>query len=182
MSINHHHKGILEISWEQFGNHCRNLAMEINRRFPPECVVGISKGGLPLATVLASIFRVDLYPIRLSYRERDQVTHKEPLWIVPVSSRVAGQRVLLVDEIAVSGLTLIRAKEELFRHGASDVFTVTLSVHKHSWQPDLFAIETDALIIHPWDKWVLQNGKFILHPEYTNTNDENEIMPNSAGK
>ena len=166
MSVNHQHKGVFEITWEQFGTYCQELASAIAKQFQPQCVVGISKGGLPLATVLAGVFRVDLYPIRLSYRERDIVKHKEPIWVVPVSSRVAGLKVLLVDEISVSGLTLRRAREELFRKGASEVFTVTLEVHKDSWKPDLFAIETDALIIHPWDKWVLQDGEFVLHPEY----------------
>ena len=166
MPINHKHTGTLEITWEQFGKYCQELALAIEKQIRPQCVVGISKGGLPLATVLASMFRVDLYPIRLSYRERDQVIHKDPVWMVPVTGKVAGLNVLLVDEISVSGTTLTRAKEEILRKGAVNVFTVTLSIHKDSWKPDLHAIETDALIIQPWDKWVLENGKFILHPEY----------------
>jgi hypothetical protein len=163
---NHQHRGVLEITWEQFGQYCQKLALDVEKQFQPQCVVGISKGGLPLATVLASMFRVDLYPIRLSYREQDLVVHKEPLWMVPVTSKVVGLRVLLVDEISISGLTLRRAKEELFRKGASEVFTVTLSVHKDSWKPDLYAIETDELIVQPWDKWVIRKGEFVLHPEY----------------
>ncbi len=166
MTTDHKHTGKLEITWEQFGKHCQDLALAIEQRFQPQCVVGISKGGLPLATVLAGMFRVDLYPIRLSYRERDHVVHMNPVWTVPVSGRVAGLNVLLIDEISVSGAILKRAKEEILRTGATEVFTVTLSVHKDSWKPDLYAIETDALIIQPWDKWILQNGSFILHPEY----------------
>jgi len=169
MSIDHHHAGTLEITWDQFGEHCHALALAIDQRFRPQCVVGISKGGLPLATVLASMFCVDLYPIRLSYRERDSVVHKYPIWIVPVTSRVAGQKVLLVDEISVSGSTLKIAKEEIFRQGASEVMTVTLAVHSSSIKPDLYAVESDALIILPWDKWILQDGEFALHPEYAVT-------------
>jgi hypoxanthine phosphoribosyltransferase len=169
MSINHHHTGTLEITWEQFGEHCRTLALAIEQRFQPQCVVGISKGGLPLATVLASMFRVDLYPIRLSYRERDRVAHEQPIWIVPVTSRVGGQKVLLVDEISVSGSTLKIAKEEIIRQGASEVLTVTLAIHPSSTKPDMYAVESDALIILPWDKWILQNSEFALHPEYAVT-------------
>ena len=166
MTTNHKHTGNLEITWEQFDKHCQNLALAIEKQFQPQCVVGISKGGLPLATVLAGLFRVDLYPIRLSYRERDRVVHRNPVWMVPVTGKVAGLNVLLADEISISGTTLKRAKEEILRTGATEVFTVTLSVHKDSWKPDLYAIETDALIIQPWDKWILENGSFILHPEY----------------
>jgi len=166
MSIDHHHTGTLQITWDHFDQLCRDLAIAIEKRFQPQCVVGVAKGGLPLATVLASMFRVDLLPIRLSYRERDRVIHKHPIWIVPVTSRVVGLNVLLVDEISVSGSTLKMAKDEIFRQGAAQVLTVTLAVHCHSVKPDLYAVESDALIVLPWDKWVLENGEFTLHPEY----------------
>lgn len=81
--IKHMHKGRYEISWEKFGSLCKELALKIHSDFQPECVVGISKGGLPLATVLASIFRIDLYPVRLSYREMDIGTFSSPQWSVP---------------------------------------------------------------------------------------------------
>jgi len=170
MSTDHPHTDTLEITWDRFGELCRDLAVAVEKRFQPQCVVGVSKGGLPLATVLASMFRVDLYPIRLSYRERDRVIHKHPIWIVPVTSRVVGQDVLLVDEISVSGSTLKIAKDEILRQGASQVLTVTLAVHSHSAKPDLFAFESDALIILPWDKWIIKDGDFSLHPEYVRQN------------
>jgi hypoxanthine phosphoribosyltransferase len=180
MSINHKHTGTLEITWEQFGGLCRKLAIAIEGQFQPQCVVGISKGGLPLATVLASMFRVDLYPIRLSYRERDRVIHDFPIWIVPVTSRVAGKRVLLVDEISVSGTTLKIAKEELLRQGAAEVMTATLAIHSSSIMPHLYAIKSDALIVMPWDKWILQDGEFALHPEYIDL--ESNAKPETEGE
>jgi len=113
MPIKHQHKGRYEISWEKFGSLCKKLASKIAKEFTPECVVGISKGGLPLATVLASIFRVDLYPVRLSYREMDRKIHSSPRWSAPVSDKINGKKVLLVDDISVSGKTLKIAKEEI---------------------------------------------------------------------
>jgi hypoxanthine phosphoribosyltransferase len=162
----HTHAGCMEISWERFGELCRELALRIAANYYPDCVVGVSKGGLPLATVLASLFRADLYPIRLSYREKDEEMHDTPQWSVLPPDRVAKKKVLLVDDISVTAKTLSMAKDELRRMGVSEVKTVTLSVHHHSVKPDFFALETDALIIHPWDKWVLKEGRFKLHPEY----------------
>jgi hypoxanthine phosphoribosyltransferase len=112
MTHEHQHKGRYEISWEKFGVLSKELALKIAQEFTPECVVGISKGGLPLATVLASIFRVDLYPVRLSYREMDRETHSSPKWSVRVTDKVRGKKVLLVDDIIVSGETLKIAKEK----------------------------------------------------------------------
>lgn len=166
MPIKHQHKGRYEISWEKFGSQCKELASKIAEEFTPECVVGISKGGLPLATVLASIFRVDLYPVRLSYREMDREIHSSPRWSVPVTDKVKGKKVLLVDDISVSGESLKIAKEEILKMGTKEVRSVTLSVHTHSVKPDFFILETDALVIHPWDKWVMIDREFELHPEY----------------
>jgi hypoxanthine phosphoribosyltransferase len=166
LNHNHKHKGVYEISWSKFGSMCKELALEINKEFQPDCIIGISKGGLPLATVIASIFRVNLYPIRLSYREKDRIIHSTPRWSVPVTEKVKGKKVLLVDDISVSGETLKIAKEKLLKSGANEVKTTTLSVHSKSKKPDFYVLNTDALIIHPWDKWVLKNGKFAFHPEY----------------
>jgi len=162
----HMHKGRYEISWEKFGSLCKELALKIHNDFQPECVVGISKGGLPLATVLASIFRIDLYPVRLSYRELDIGTFSSPKWSVPPTNKVKEKRVLLVDDISVSGETLRIARQEILKLGAKEVKIATLSIHTHSEKPDFYILKTDALIIHPWDKWVIKDGKFELHPEY----------------
>lgn len=166
MTHNHRNKGKYEITWEKFGSLCKELALKINDEFQPNCIIGISKGGLPLATVLASIFRVDLYPIRLSYREQDRVIHSSPKWTVPVTVKVTGKKVLLVDDISVSGETLKIAREKLLKSGANEFKTTTLSVHPKSKKPDFYILNTDALIIHLWDKWFLKNSKFTLHPEY----------------
>jgi hypoxanthine phosphoribosyltransferase len=166
MMRTHHHKGHLEISWERFGELSKELALRIEAQFHPDYVVGISKGGLPLAAVLASLFRIDLYPIRLSYREKDEEVHETPQWSVLPAAKVSGKKVLLVDDISVTAKTLSMAREELRRKGAAEVRTATLSIHHHSKKPDFFALETDALIIHPWDKWVLKGNTFELHPEY----------------
>jgi hypoxanthine phosphoribosyltransferase len=169
MREKHEHMGRMEISWEHFGELCKELALTIQRAFAPDCVVGISKGGLPLAAVLASLFRIDLYPIRLSYREKDEEAHETPQWSVLPSAKVSGKKVLLVDDISVTAKTLSMAREELKRKGVAEVKTATLSIHHHSRKPDFFALETDALIIHPWDKWVLMGNTFKLHPEYQKT-------------
>jgi hypoxanthine phosphoribosyltransferase len=168
MTEKHHHTGRLEISWELFGELCKRMALEIGGAFEPDCVVGIAKGGLPLATVLASLFRIDCYPIRLSYRENDEPKHEHPQWWVLPPKAVSGKKVLLVDDISISARTLSAAKQKLEEKGTREIRTATLCIHCHSVKPDFFALETDALIIHPWDKWVLKGGMFELHPEYRN--------------
>jgi hypoxanthine phosphoribosyltransferase len=162
----HEHTGKCEITWERFGEMCKELARKISDDYTPECIVGISKGGLPLAAVLASMFRIDLYPIRLSYREKDQRIHTSPQWTVHPPDKVRNKKILLVDEITVSGETLLIATREILAKGAKEVRTCTLSIHSHSTHPDYYILKTDELIVQPWDKWILTRGVLELHPEY----------------
>jgi hypothetical protein len=45
------------------------------------------------------------------------------------------------------------------------VTTAALARHKHSYEPDLSAITSDEAFVFPWDRDVLVEGQFRLHPE-----------------
>ncbi len=162
----HEHHGRREITWEMFGEMAQDLALRIDADYQADCVVGVSKGGLTLASVLASLFRIDLFPIRLSYRVRDEVVHDKPKWSVEPPQEVEGCKVLLVDEIAVSGRTLREAERALLERSATEIKTCTLYIHPGSYKPDYYLMETPELVIHPWDKWIIVDGKLVIHPEY----------------
>ncbi len=83
-----------------------------------------------------------------------------------MTNNVQRKRILLADDISVSGKTLRIAKEEVLKIGAKEVKTATLSIHTYSVKPDFYILETDTLIIQPWDKWVIKREEFELHPEY----------------
>jgi hypoxanthine-guanine phosphoribosyltransferase len=92
--------------------------------------------------------------------------HERPVWKVPVPSEVAGKIVVLIDEIADVGQTLSMAAQSARDQGAKEVITATLV--SHSWAkpaPQVCALVTDAFVIFPWDKQILQHGKWVPHPE-----------------
>jgi hypothetical protein len=160
--------GVLPITWERFGEQCRELALKASA-YAPEAVVGIARGGWMPATVLACMLRCELYPMRLSRREGDRLVHQTPQILLPPPAQVAGRRVLLVDEIADTGVTLALGLRTLKRAGAGEVRTAVLVAH--SWaapRPDLCALETDAFIINPWDREVIENGAAVTHPDVAN--------------
>lgn len=39
-------------------------------------------------------------------------------------------------------------------------------VHGGSQRPDGYALDTDALILVPWDKKVIEGHKWVVHPEF----------------
>ncbi|MGQ9599705.1 MAG: phosphoribosyltransferase [Anaerolineae bacterium] len=161
----HEHKGELHISWEEFDSLCRKLALMV-QGYDPQVIVGIAKGGVLPAAVLASILRREFYPIRLSRRHDDQVVRDTPEILLGPPPTIAGQRVLLVDDIVVGGLTLALARQACLEQGAAQVRTATLFAHSFSQFPDYVALVSDALIINPWDRDVLNGDRFVPHPEY----------------
>ena len=165
-TYHHDHSGVREIGWQEFGEMAKELALLVQKDYQPDCIVGVSKGGLTVASVLASLFRVDLYPIRLSYRVRDRVVYDKPQWSVEPPDDVEGCKVLIVDEIAISGRTLREAERAILEKGASETKTCSLYIHPGSFHPDFYLFEAPEMVIHPWDKWVLEDGTIQLHPEY----------------
>jgi hypothetical protein len=160
-----HRAGVEPISWERFDALVRQLAVQIESD-EPQIILGIARGGLFPATMLACMLRRELYPIRLTRRFNDTVVRQEPTWLIRPPDKIRGRRVLIVDEIADSGLTLAIAAEEVQRMGATHVRTVVL--YAHTWaepRPDYVGLTSDALILNPWDREILVNGQFVTHPE-----------------
>lgn len=165
VSYEHRHAGTTEITWERFGDLCKELALAV-AGFDPEIVLGIAKGGVLPAAVLASLLRREFYPIRLSRRHDDRIVRDHPALLSAMPQAVANKRVIVVDDIAVTGETLRLASQEVLRLGATAVKTATLFIHGVSQRPDYFVLDTDDLILNPWDRLVLEDGRFVVHPEY----------------
>jgi hypoxanthine phosphoribosyltransferase len=163
----HAHTSVEEIPWSRLGGLLTDLVDQIRQRYRPELVVGIAKGGVIPAVHTSSAFSVDFLPIKLSSRHNEQVVSETPVWHVHPTDRVQGQRVLLVDDICVAGRTLKLASEALRARGVAELTTATLAVHPGSFKPDFHALETDSLIVWPWDRDQIQaDGTWIINPEY----------------
>ena len=135
-------------------------------QFEVDIIVGIARAGLFPATAVACALRCELFPVRVTRRINDVVTHQRPVWKVDVSSEVAGKIVAVIDEMADTGETLTLVADRATELGAARV--VTASLVAHSWaqpQPDVVALVTDAFVIFPWDKRIYDDAHWQLHPE-----------------
>ena len=160
-----HRSGILELSWTDFAEFSAELAGQLSGQ-PIDLVVGVARAGLFPATLLACMLRCELFPVRLTRRLNDEVVYKQPVWKVPVPPEVSGKVVAIVDEIVDTGETLSIVRQAVIAQGAKQVRTACLV--SHSWAqplPDFCARVSDALVVFPWDRRVLVNGDWQLHPE-----------------
>ena len=159
--------GVLELSWDVFGELCRALAVNVARSYDPELVVGIAKAGVIPGAVIASILRLDFFSMKISRRSGFEEVRDRPRLLTSAPREARGKRVLIVDEICTTGETLRMALAAVRAESPADIRTATSFVKAGQYKPDFFAVETDATVIFPWDRQVLgEEGALVENPRY----------------
>lgn len=143
----------LNVSWDEVEKMCKYLAKEILETFHVNAIVGIGRGGWVPARVLADLLNIkDLGSIKVeSYIGIE--SKKEPMITQDVSINLKDKNVLLVDDVADSGESLILAKNYLLKKNPKKLKTAVLYYKlKSKIIPDFYVKETDKWIIYPWEK------------------------------
>jgi hypoxanthine phosphoribosyltransferase len=173
-------RGIHPISWADFHGICKALARAASR-CGPHIVLAVGRGGYYPGTLIAHLLQAELYPVRLSRRVHDVVEYARPRWLVEPPDRVEGCRVLIVDEICDSGGTLEMVAQKVASLGAKEVRSAVLYAHTQGASvPDYIGLITDALLLNPWDREILREGRFCFHPEYVQALAEQGIAPDPS--
>jgi uncharacterized protein len=170
-------RGVLPISWDDFVAICKGLALAV-APFEPDVILGVARGGLYPATLLSHMLQAELYPIRITRRFRDAVVHDQPVWLVRPPATVAGQKVLIVDEICSAGKTITLVQDEVRQLGARESRSAVMYAHERGTDiPDYIGIISDALILNPWDREVVRDGRLVPHPEYLHAFRQQGMVP-----
>jgi uncharacterized protein len=89
-----------------------------------DCIVGIASGGIVPASLLAHQLRRPLYLLTINYRAPDNCPQREsPALLNNIPDLPPNSRILLVDDVSVSGQTLNLARKLLSQHS---IITFTL--------------------------------------------------------
>ncbi len=132
--------------------------------FRPDCIVGIWRGGAPVGIAVHELFAVlgadcDNQAIRTaSYSGIGQREQAVQLWgLEAISAHCRpGRRILLVDDVHDSGLSLLHARAAIVAAspgGAPDIRTATPyfkpGYNQAPTAPDYFLHETDDWLVFP---------------------------------
>lgn len=110
---------------------------------PIDVVVGIGRGGVVPAALAAQRLACDLRVLPVRFRDdAHQPERAEPL-VTPPSFDVTGKRVLLVDDVARTGVTLRAAAAAL--PGAAAIHTLVVAGNA-----DYALFQVDSCIAWPW--------------------------------
>ena len=106
-------------------------------------VVGVENGGVFLGGALAPLLGAVFRSVRVQRGGRHPAV--EPL------PSLDGKAVLVVDDITVSGRTLYAACAAVRKAGARERRTATVVSRSSGERPDYCALETQDLVVFPWD-------------------------------
>jgi len=172
---------IYEFTWDEVMTACKSIAVEADSSFGPNAVVGIAKGGLVPATIIACILQIDIFPCVVTRRRRGRVVYDRPEVIVSVSEKIKGQRVLIVDGIVMTGETMRVVSGECTKLDAKGIKTASIWAWSESWKPNFTYMESSGYVMFPWDYEVLDAGQFVLNPVYQEYIDSVEMIDDWNG-
>ena len=151
----------LIINFNEYLDTVEKLAIEINKDFKPTVLVGIMRGGAPIIDILSRIFKLPTaYIVIQSYSGKGMEDKQGELIFAREISSIASEKdfekVLLVDDLSDTGLTLNKSIEWLKNYGPTknyieEVKTACLWKKKSSsFEPDFCPVRLDS------DPWIVQ--------------------------
>lgn len=148
------------IDWDYVEKACKKLAQLVKKE-RPEVIVAITKGGLPIATIMANKYLDNPPIITIQLKETTHGSQKANYQakrvdlISPLNSYpITNKRVLIVDDVSDSGSTIMEAVKITKKLGPKKIITATLFYKPRTRLiPDYYTkmFADDIWIVHPWE-------------------------------
>ena len=151
----------LIVTFEEYNKIVEKLAILIHQNYKPTVLVGIMRGAAPIIDILSRILKLPIaYIVIQSYSGKDTEDKQGELMFAREISSLANnedfKRVLLIDDLSDTGLTLNKSIEWLKSYGPTkdfieEVKTACLWKKKSStFEPDFCPIKLNS------DPWIVQ--------------------------
>lgn len=145
--------GLRYLGWDEYGRLTERLAAKVashGRKF--DLVIGIARGGVPVAMVVA-----DRLGARMDYinvKSYDGIAKRSrPKILTTITQEVGGERVLLVDDIVDEGETMETVTEFLLGKHPEEVTTAALFTKPwSSMRPDISLGVVENWVVFPYER------------------------------
>jgi len=155
LPVNHGGVETLYLTWEDVERLSYQIAYEIMKDSREvDVIVGIMRGGVIPARIIADVLGVDdLETMEIKFYKGVGVRGRRPYVRRPPPGELHDKRVLIVDDISDTGLTLETALNMVSLYGPRDLATATLYVKPWTkFVPNYYAGRTDKWVVFPWEK------------------------------
>ena len=151
----------LIINFDEYTKIVEKLAIQIYQNYKPTVLVGIMRGAAPIIDILSRILKLPIaYIVIQSYSGKGMEDQQGQLVFAREISSLANsedfKKVLLIDDLSDTGLTLNKSIEWLKNYGPTknyieEVKTACLWKKKSStFEPDFCPVRLDS------DPWIVQ--------------------------
>ena len=166
----------LHLSWAEVQRLSEILAERIRKSgFQPKMIVAVSRGGFTPARILCDELGVtDLASVQVEYYSAPGEPKGEPRIVHPLSADVPKQGVLISDDVADTGHSLVAVREHVIQKGASEPKITTL--HYKPWsviEPDFYVDRVEEWIVYPWER--KETAKQVISKLRAEGKNEDEI-------
>lgn len=139
---------------DEIYNYLADLAVKIKsskKRY--DLIVGVARGGLIPARILGDFLLIkDIRVLYARYYSRPYETVEKPEIYSESIGDVSGKKILVVDDVADTGDTLIAIKNYLISKRAKEVDIAVIYVKPwNKAEVRYFSRETNAWIVFPWE-------------------------------
>lgn len=164
--INRYMAEKLIISFDEYNKIVEKLAITIHQNYKPTVLIGIMRGAAPIIDILSRILKLPIaYIVIQSYTGKGMEDKQGQLMFAREISSLANDKdfnkVLLIDDLSDTGLTLNKSIEWLKNYGPTknyikEVKTACLWKKKSSsFEPDFCPVrlESDPWIVQPTEHY-----------------------------
>lgn len=139
------------ISWGEYGELAERLVGKLQKSKGFDLVVGVARGGIPIAMVVSDEMDVkwDIINVKsyagIAKRERPKI-------ISTLTEKVKGKNVLVVDDLVDEGATMETIVGYLSKEKPRRVSTAVL--FKKPWskfEPDFYLETLEQWVVFPWE-------------------------------
>ena len=149
------------VGWDEYKSIVEKLAIQIHNGYNPTVLIGIMRGAAPIIDILSRILKLPIaYIVIQSYSGEGIEDQQGQLMFAREISSLANdkdfKKVLLIDDLSDTGLTLNKSIEWLKNYGPTknyieEIKTACLWKKKSSsFEPDFCPIKLDS------DPWIVQ--------------------------
>lgn len=146
---------LVYMSWDDIEESVSSVARSIEESgFRPDVIVGVLRGGVIPARMIADALEVeDIGVIEIKLYTGVGVRKPRPYVRQPLILNVYNRRVLIVDDVSDTGLTLELAIEAVRLHMPAEIKTATLYVKPWTkLYPDYYSKVVEGWIVFPWER------------------------------
>lgn len=148
------------VSWSQYGELVTRLAESVvtsGEKF--DLVIGIARGGLPVAMVVSDTLgvKVDFLNVK-SYTDVGERT--TPKVLSTITEKIAGKKILLVDDLVDGGATMESITEYIAAQNPRSIKTAVLFTKPWStFTPDFSLKVVDSWVVFPYERGEVRRSR-----------------------